>query len=48
MIKDDYIASYLQTPGFDQHLPIIPADVNLVNLTWESGQEQVGHFSYHK
>ena len=43
VVRDGSVASFLMDPYFDQQLPVIPADINFVDLTWESGRETVRH-----
>lgn len=41
IIRDGDVAPYLSHPGFDQHIPGIPPQVDTVNLTWEAGEDVV-------
>ena len=41
IIKNGAIASYLQDAYFDSQLPIMPPDVDFVELTWKAEAETV-------
>ena len=41
IIKDGAVVSYLQDATIDSHLPILPSEVDFVELTWKAEQELV-------
>ncbi|XP_073999204.1 protein shifted-like isoform X1 [Rhodnius prolixus] len=36
-IVDGKVLPYILDPNFEEHLPVIPSEVNYVNFTWKSG-----------
>lgn len=40
VIDGGIVLPYILDPNFENHLPIIPSEVNSVNFTWRSGSKK--------
>ena len=45
VVRDGVVVPFLMTSHFEQQLPVIPSNINLVDLTWESGKNTVGEIN---
>lgn len=41
IISDGSVAPYLLDPNVEESIPVIPPEVETVNLTWEAGPDMV-------